>query len=452
MIASPINSFVDFNSPTLACSGDLTAVSLPAFDHFGIKFQFKVVGELLPTSTVFKAAVCSDECDILHNPDYEVIPICNRYVFGVDGLPLTDEVFPVTVGNYAPAIGQPQIPEGVYTRLALIEVIEQYYEYALPSLDYYSCCEAPTITGIVIFYNGGGPAHSLNLYEYYGYGYVNFPADPMTGIIVPNQCFKYCILDEADEVQVCSNLFYRITDDCLTTVFNYYNEENAFDFKYVTYDDNGITRITENQIRLWLTFDRPRHLVEEEVFRRSDKVQQRLSTLIEKEWACNSSYMSILQHDKLIALLKHDILNVYNRERSLNRRMTQLGAPEPAFPEVRDYPTYPVTFNMRDYVSSYVNNNCGFNCGVELVDTCTDGGVTPPCPEKFKVEFEMANEQATYQNDNLIGKNELGIEVYREGLLQYTIGVNNYSLDSITGIVTFVPVGYFQERIAIIEV
>lgn len=248
-------------------------------------------------------------------------------------------------------------------------------------------------------------------------------------------------------------------DDCLTTVFTYYNQENAFDFKYAVYDDPdnpGTQRITENQIRLWLTFDKPKHLVQEEIFRRSDKVQERLSTLIEKEWTCSSSYLSILQHDKLTALLKHDILNVYNRERSLNRRMTQIGAPEPNFPEIRNYPTYPVTFSMRDYVSSYVNNNCGFNCGVELVDECTGGGIVPPCPDKFKVEFEMSDGQTEYQNDNLIGKNAFSIEVFREGILQYTIGSNNYSLDGVTGTITFTPAGYATgeggERIAIIEI
>lgn len=448
-IASPINSFVDFNAPTLDCNGDATAVALPAFDTFSIKYQFKIVDAFLPTTTVFKAAVCDNECNTLYNPDHEVIPICSRFIFGNGSVALVDSNFPITVGSYAPQPGQPQLPEGTYSKQAFIQLIADYYAYMLPAFDYYTCCALPEISGIVVFYNDEPLAQEIGLSAFYGYGYVNFPATDMAPYVVPEQYFRYCLLNEADEVQACSNCFKRITDDCLTTVFNYFNEENAYDFKYVFYDDAGTQRITENQIRLWVTFDHPKHLIEEEVFRRSDKVQQRLSTLIEKEWECNTSYLSILQHDKLVALLKHDILSVFNKERSLNRRMTQIGAPEPSFPAVRNFPTYPVTFNMRDYLSSYVNNNCGFNCGVEVVEDCTGGGVVPQCPDKFKTEFQLAEGQATYQNDNLIGLTTNGIEVFREGIFQYSDG---YSLNQLTGTVTFVPIGTGEERIAIIEV
>lgn len=451
-ITSPINSFVDFNLPQLDCNGEDSTAALPVFNDLSVKFQFKVEDELLPFDTVFKAAVCSSDCELIYNPNYEVISICRRYIFGVNGVPLADEVFPVTVGNYTPAPGQPQIPEGSYSKLELINAIEQYYEYALPSFDYYTCCDAPIITGIVIFFNGVGLAQLLTLNVYYGYGYVDFPAEDIAPHINVNECFKYCILNEADEVLQCSNIFQRIANDCFTAVFNYYNEENAFDFKYITYDDNGVTRITENQIRLWMTFDRPRHLIEEEIFRQSDKVQKRLSTLIEKEWSVSTSYLSILQHDKLIVLLKHDVLQVYNRERGLNRRMVQIGTPEAPSIEVRDYPTYPVNFNMRDYVSSCVNNNCGFNCGVEFVDDCQTGGVIEPCPEKFKIEFLLGTGVTTYQDNRLIGKTALMIEVYREGILQYTTGANFYSINEITGTITFTPEGWNGERIAIIEI
>lgn len=450
-IASPINSFVDFNDPEIDCYGNDQAAALPVFDNFGIKFQIKVIDELLPTTTVFKAAVCALNCDnVVYNPGYEVIPICSRYVFGINGAVIEDSNYPITIGNYAPGPGQPQLPEGTYSKQQLIDLIEQYYGYALPGFDYYSCCDAPTISGIVIFFNGGGLAQILSLNQYYGYGYVNFPAEDMDAYIAVGECFRYCILDESDEVIKCSNIFNRIGDECLTTVFTYYNEENAYDFRYVVYDDNGVDRITENTVRLWVAFDRPRHLVEEEVFRRSDRKQQRLSTLIEKEWPASTSYLSIMQHDKLVVLLKHDFLHVYNKERGLNRQMVQIGVPEVPDLPMRSHPTYPVNFNMRDFNSSYVNNNCGFNCGVELVDSCeNDGAITEPCPEKFKVEFQLATGQSTYQNNLLIGKTEQQIEVYREGLFQYS---DQISLNSGTGVLTFTPAGFNNERIAIIEI
>jgi hypothetical protein len=452
MIVSPINSFVDFNTPGTDCLGNERDVSLPVYNNFGIKFQIKIEDELLPVDTVFYAAVCDEDCETIYDPGYEVIPICSRFKFWTNDGALDDSMFPLLVGNYSPVYGQPQVPEGLYTKEEFLQIISDTYEVDLPGYDFYSCCDLIPISGIVVFFNGEGFAKSVSINEYYGYGYVNFPATNIAAYVQPNECFRYCILDEAHTVQVCSNLFYRIADPCYTTVFNYYNEENGYDFKYVVYDDAGTDRITENQIRLSVSFLQPTHLIEENIFRRSDKVQQRLSTLIEKEWQGETSYLSVTQHDKLVVLLKHDILHVKYDNYNIDRRMTQIGAPEPVFPEVKNFPTYPVTFKIRDYAYSYTNNNCGFNCGVELVDSCEDGGgVTPECPDEYSVEFTMTEGQETYQDDNLIGLIN-GIEVYREGLLQYTTGGNNYSFNSITGTVTFVPVGYAGERIAIVQI
>lgn len=452
-IVSPANSFVDFNTPEVDCDNNSVAMALPVYEHFGVKFQIKVEDELLSPATVFKAAVCTSECDeVLYSGDTEVLPICPRWIFGESAAALTDDDFPLTIGSYSPDPGQPQLPEGSYDKQAFFDLINQYYEYLIPAYDYYSCCEVPPISGIVVFYNGVGLAKEIGLNPFYGYGYIVFPEENMTPYVGVGECFRYCILDSDDNVLTCSNIFTRISNECLTSVFNYYNKENAFGFKYVTYDDEGITRITENQIRLWATFDNPKHVIEEEVFRQSDNIQERLSTVIQKEWIVNTGYLSIRQHDQLVVMLKHDVFNVYNKERAIDQRMVQLGAPEPEELEMRNYPTYPTSFTVRDFTNSFVNNNCGFNCGIEFVEDCDAGGVVNPCPDKFKIETTLGTDIDTYQNDLLIGKSNFGIEVYREGIMLYTIGDTPYSLNSGTGVITFTPAGFNNERIAIIEI
>lgn len=452
-IRSPYNSFVDFNTEVTGCTDTTKQAKLPVIDHFGIKFQINVEDELMPADTQLFAAVCSEDCETIYNPEYEIIPICARYKFiGTGGHEITDADFPLLIGNYAPDIGQPQIPEGLYSKQEFLDIISQYYEFNFPSLDFIDCCEVPTVTDIVVFYNGEGLARGIDLNVYYAYGYVDFPQTDMSGIVSPVECFRYCILDSLGEVLRCSNLFYRETNECYTSVLNYHNEENGYGFKYVTYDDNGTTRITENQIRLPFYLRRPGFSVEENVFRQSNQVRKRTSTQIDKTWQGAVGYLSDIQHEKLVIALKHDVVNVINTNAGVNQRMSQEGEYTINWPdEGVNSDLNPAEFSILDYTQSYSNNNCGFECGVEIIDDCTGGGgVTPSCPDKYSVEFEMTEGQTSYQDDNL--KGVFSIEVYREGLIQYTTGGNNYSFNSTTGTVTFTPAGYGGERIAIIEI
>lgn len=453
-VRSPYNSFVDFNADVTDCSGDTKQAALPVVDNLGVKFQIKVEDDLISVDSILYAAVCSVDCELLYDPDYEVVPTCNHYKFiGTGGHVLSADDFPILVGNYSPEGGQPQVPEGTYTLDEFLQVLSDTYGFDLPGLDFIDCCEVPVITGIVVFYNGSGVAQSIDMTNNYGYGYVNFPITDMTGIIGAGQCFRYCILNEAKEVMQCSNLFYRETNDCYTSVISYYNEENGYGFKYVTYDDNGTTRLTENQIRVPFYLRRPGFNVTENIFRRSDGVKQRTSTVIEKDWLGTVGYLSDLQHEKLMIALKHDVVTVENTFSGVNHRMTQEGDYSITPAEELNAPLNPGEFRITDYSQNYVNNNCGFECGVELITACDDsGGVTPSCPDKYSVEFTMTEGQATYQDDNLIGLSAAQVEVYREGLIQYTTGGNYYSMDPLTGTITFVPVGYGGERIAIVQV
>lgn len=456
-IRSPYNSFVDFNTEVTDCDGNSRQAALPVVSNFAIKFQIKVEDELLPSDTELFAAVCSEDCETLLNPNKAVVPICPRFKFmDGDGQPLTDDYFPILVGNYTPSGGQPKVPEGSYDKETFLQVVSDTYETSLAGLDFIDCCEIPTISGIVVFYNGVGIAKVIALNRYYGYGYVDFPAANMNGVVGIGECFRYCILDADDNVLRCSSLFYRETDTCYTTTLTYSNEENGYDFKYVSYDDAGTTKITENQIRVPIYLRKPAFTVTENIFRRSDGVKERTSTIIEKDWLGTVGYLSADQHGKLVCALKHDNLIVDNAFSGVNYRMTQEGEYTIGYAEELNYPLAPAEFRISDYSHNYVNNNCGFECGVELIQDCEgDGGVVTPCPDKYMVEFtvggsEMADGATSYQDDNLIGVGQ--VEVYREGLIQYTFGVNSYSFNSITGIITFTPAVYVDERIAIWEV
>jgi len=453
-IRSPYNSFVDFNTDPTDCSGSTKQAALPVIDNFGVKFQIKVEDELILSGTTFYAAVCSEECETIYDPEYEVIETCKHYKFiDTNGHALSDDDFPLAVGNYSPAPGQPQLPEGTYTKQEFFDLISQYYEFALPSFDFIDCCEVPTISGIIVFYNGVGLAKNIGLNVYFGYGYVNFPETDMSGIVGSGECFRYCILNSGGDALACSNIFYRETKECFTSVITYYNEENGYDFKYVTYDDNGTTRITENEIRLPFYLRNPAFQIEENVFRQSNQVRKRTSTQIDKTWQGTVGYLSDLQHERLVVALKHDVVTVGNTFANVNQRMSQEGEYTINRPD-ENINTVLNTgeFTIYDYTQSYSNNNCGFECGVEIIDECEGGGVTPSCPDKYSDEFTLTEGQTEHQDDNLIGLSNLQIEVFREGLIQYTTGGNTYDLDSATGVITFVPAGYAGERIAIIEI
>lgn len=458
-IASPINSFVDFNDPNLDCRGNARDVALPVYDNFGIKFQIQIIDEKRPKTSLLYAAACSEECAVLYNPDLPVIATCDRYVLQNvgDGTALVAADFPVTVLNTTDYIAA-----GVYdlpTFLASLKLQDDQIQ----ALDYISCCLPVTTDLEIPLTTSTSAPYTISIGVYWGYGYVVFPEEDISAYVGFNECFRYCILDAADTPLACSNLFYRISDPCLTTIFTYYNEENGYDFKYSFITDaEGDMQMTENQIRLFVYFDKPIRPVEENVFRRSDKVQQRLSTLIEKEWLGHTSYLSDDQHDKFIVMLKHDVLHVLHENRNMDRRMTQIGDVDYQYPDINNPKTAPASFRIKDYIHSYVNNNCGFNCGIEIIDPCEDGGNVPQCPEKYSVEFEVGAPGAPMgAGDTVFTSAELsqaqGVEVYREGLLQHSSGPNNVVFvrgvtPALPATITFTPEVTDGERIAVWEV
>lgn len=457
-IASPIYSFVDFNDPILDCKGNERDVALPVYETFAIKFQIKVVDEKIPRASNMFAAACTEECTILYNPDVMVLATCDRFVIqnAADNVALVAADFPVNVTNTTDYISA-----GSYSQADFIAALKDYDEQ-IQALDYISCCVPAALDLGITLTTAGGSAYTLELGDYWGYGYVVFPADDVGPYLGFNDCFRYCILDSGNAVLNCSNLFYRISDPCLTTVFNYYNEENGYDFKYTLYDDGGVSRITENQIRLSVFFDKPTRLIEENIFRQSNKVQQRLSTLIEKEWQGHTSYLSDDQHDKVVVMLKADVLHVDHENRGMDRRMIQIGDYDDNYPDMNNPKTHLSLFKIRDYLYAYNNNNCGFNCGIEVIDPCDDGGVEPECPDKYSVEFvvgapgsPMAEGDTVYSDPNI--SQSQNVEVYREGLLQHNSGENNVVFTrganpSLPGTITFTPSVITNERIAIWEV
>lgn len=463
-IESPINSFVNFNDELLTCDGASRQAPLPVYDNFGIKFQFKISDdELLPANTVLKAAVCSPDCELLYNPDYTVIPMCNRYALTYDNgaTVVQDSNYPIIIGNYAPQPGQPQIPEGTYNKAEFIEAVNQAYDIFLDSFDFVACCpqELPEISGIIAQLTGEPTVESLELSTFYNSGWVHFPETNMTGIVDDMECFRYCILDEANAVLKCSNLFTRITDDCKTTFFEYHNQENAFGFKYVVVDEAGTDVITKNSIRLFVHFIRPEQVnLIENTTRTPDGSYLRTSTVFDWQYTAEVAPLSAEQFRQLGAMLKHDVIVATDVEAGIDGPITSLGTIEILYPTGIRKSINPATFTIIDQRDNNVNNNCGGECGIEFIDDCEGGGgVVQPCPDKFYDElvvgngtgiYPMADGQTLYSAPELAGSS--GVQVFREGVFQYQTGPG-YHITYVPGSqnITFEPAVQSGERIAI---
>ncbi|MCW3466506.1 hypothetical protein [Chitinophaga nivalis] len=450
IIESAYNSFIQFSEQGNDCSGNTRQAKLPICDNFSIKFQFKVSDtDLLPSTTQFYMGICSDECDLILDINKPVQPICPRYKFMDESGEVVAAYFPITIADYTPSGSQPKIPAGTYDTTSFFEILSNYYETSIYNFDFFSCCEMPEIYGIPVLYNGEVVTKTIGIELFYGYGYVDFPTVSMSGVVSPGECFRYCILDAAKQAIACSNLFYRETDKCYMTKVTYYNEENGYGFKYVSYFDETI-KFTENM--LWLPFylRKPQRISTENIYRKSDGGKGRLSTIIDKEWEGSVAYLSEEQHDRLVVALKSDILTIENAYSGVNSRMIQQGD---LTVDYADFNTAlsPATFKIQDFSHHNLNNNCGFNCGVEVIEEC-DGNISEPCPERYHVEFQVPTpkigvDESIYQDDNL--KNVSILEIYREGIIQYSVGENRFSHNSTTGTVIFVPAVGDKERIAI---
>lgn len=450
IVSSPSTSFIDFNGTPLNCKGDEIDLALPAFDNFSAKFQFSILDELVPNNAVFYAAVCNSSCVKVYDPNYAAIHICNRYVLNIAGIPLVNTDFPITVNAYSPAPYQPLIPAGTYDRVSFLSVLSDQYDFTFAGYDFVTCCpeDVPTVSGISVTRASGGGAVSLQMTSYFASAWVDFPATSMNTYIAIGQCFRYCILNAAKQVIGCSSLFMRIYDPCYTTVFNYYNEENSYEFKYIVLPDGAVT---ENQIRLYVNFNKPTFEIEESITRQSNQILKRTSTVVQQVFQGNVGYYSDDQHRKIVVMLKSDYLHVNYANGNINRRMGQTGDYSPEYPDDNIYVAAPASFSIVDFTRSLTNNNCGFACGVEILDPCestSPGGN----PSKYHIEFTiptgaMAVGATTYTNSNLIGANAL--EVYREGLIQYLTGDNFYSFNKITGTITVFPAVIAQERFSI---
>lgn len=449
IISNPKNSFVDFNTPLVDRYGQVTDFALPVFENFGIKFQFSVTDELLPISTQFKAGIVNMGGNLIYTSPANAQNICSRFSFIVDGVPLTNEDFPIEIGNYAP--GNQPAP-GLYNKPDFLAALSAFYEYQFSGTDFINCCsdQVPEVSDVVVIPGGIGPARNMDLVEYFAGAWVDFPETSMNGYIGIDQCFRYAILNQANEVLGVSNIFTRIDNDWLTTVFTYYNKENGLGFKYVVLPDGTIT---ENTIRLHLYLDTPSFDSTENNFRTSSLRYERLSTVIEETWTAKTHMLSSAQHKKVVTMLKHDLLNVEHRRLGMNRPMSSIGQYDINYPDINMPPGAMASFSLLDDTQSLSNNNCGFNCGVEILDPC-DGNDTPSS-DRYFIEFTVPSIQmgigdTTYQDDNFVGS--VDVEVYRGGVIQYKTGVNRYAFNSATGTITFTPAVTNQERISIWEI
>lgn len=151
---------------------------------------------------------------------------------------------------------------------------------------------------------------------------INFSRELISGTIQDGQCFRYCILDEDKNVVACSNLF-RAGEECFTSQIRYSCNENSFGFEYP--DDT-----VYNRIRLPFWIRKPEYPLQEKIQRKSGGRYKRLSTNIEKEYACITDYLPEWAHDRMIIALKHDSVIVTNVNAKIqDEEMMQAGAYDP---------------------------------------------------------------------------------------------------------------------------
>lgn len=246
----------------------------------------------------------------------------------------------VSIDGYAP------IPVGLYSKKELKDKISELLGINF-ECEFISCCEIPNIEFEITTEDG---YFVYFLTKYWQKGYINFPEVDTN--VVGGKCFTYCILDSADNVIACSNLF-RITNDCCyISGIEYSNKEDAFGFSY----PNGIS----NYIQLPFFLHSPNPQIKEKVYRQTNGEYRRLSADIEKEYEVETDYMDELTHDKLIVSLKHDKVRITSNRLGFTEDMVQQGDYKIDWNSKIDF-TAKAEFSLRKYFNGK-NNNCEDGC------------------------------------------------------------------------------------------
>lgn len=241
--------------------------------------------------------------------------------------------------------GYVEIPLGTYSRQELKALISAGLGIDF-DCQFTSCCDLPMISFIV------EPVEetrlTYELAEYWNKGFIDYPDNPIT-----ETCFTYAILDSEKEVIACSNEFTTNVDCCFISTIEYGNNEDSFGFTY----PDGVT----NMIQLPFYPNKPQYKTKEDIYRTTGGRYRRLNADIEKEWTCETDYMTTDMHDKLITALKHDYVRIVSERFGIDDEVVQDGDYEVDWNEPTDFDAK-AEFKVKKYFNGK-NTNCGSGCG-----------------------------------------------------------------------------------------
>ena len=185
-------------------------------------------------------------------------------------------------------------------------------------------------------------------------------------------CFQLAIINVTPNPQIVvfSNCFTRICEDCFTSVLDYNNEDDAYDFRYCNVVD------PLNRVRLPFYFSQPQFPDEETVYVYSNGRRKVLKSVTNKEFQAQTDHWPEWVHEKLKFALGHDYKKLTSDP--YTGEFVKSGAYEIEW--IDDICTAPAKFKA--FVSPYAgrNSNCA-DC--EPVDL--------GCPIPLNVQASVVN-------------------------------------------------------------
>ena len=107
--------------------------------------------------------------------------------------------------------------------------------------------------------------------------------------------------------------------------------------------------------------NQPQYKTKEDIYRTTGGRYRRLNADIEKEWTCETDYMTTDIHDRLITALKHDYVRVVSERFDIDDEVVQEGDYEVDWNEPTDFDAK-AEFKIKKYFNGK-NTNCGSGCG-----------------------------------------------------------------------------------------
>ena len=173
-------------------------------------------------------------------------------------------------------------------------------------------------------------------------------------------CFRLGVKVDGYEGTNYSNCFVRICDDCFTSVFEYYNDDDFAGFKYCN------TYGFANRVRLPFYFQDPQYPEDETVYIKSNGFRKVLRLNVIKEYSVITEHFPELMHDKMKVALSHDNTYVTGQKYTGSFRKSSPYTPE----WTQGFCLAPAAFKVLVNPDISVNNNCQ-SCE-DLPDGCAE--------------------------------------------------------------------------------